>query len=157
LLLWGFLRWLVTAGLLGLLGITIWKFSTYNKMDNGDRLWFNSVLTGLSIVIGLAIASHLNTMTFNIRWWFLSLHKRPLCEVHTSIFAIFYHYTNEWWQVNAIIKSDIMDIESYTLNLWIAGFAILWLLINIVSHPIPCPKCSELMFFEGFSGCPCLF
>jgi hypothetical protein len=91
LLLWGFLRWLVTAGLLGLLGITIWKFSTYNKMDNGDRLWFNSVLTGLSIVIGLAIASHLNTMTFNIRWWFLSLHKRPLCEVHTSIFAIFYH------------------------------------------------------------------
>lgn len=65
LLLWGSLRWFITAGLLGLLDITIWKFSIYNKMDNGDRLWFNSVLTDLIIVIGLAIASHRNAMTFN--------------------------------------------------------------------------------------------
>lgn len=62
----------------------MWIFGSYDKMSNDDRLWFNAILTGLSIVIGLAIASSLNAMTFNIRWWFLSLRKRPLRQVHTS-------------------------------------------------------------------------
>jgi hypothetical protein len=78
---WGFLRWFVTSGLLALLGITIWKYSTYSIISNDERLWFNAILTGLSIVIGLAIASSLNAMTFNMRWWFLSLRKRPLRQV----------------------------------------------------------------------------
>jgi hypothetical protein len=81
LLLWGFLRWFIAAGLLALLGITIWKYSTYSIISNNERLWFNAILTGLSIVIGLAIAASLNAMTFNMRWWLLSLRKWRLRQV----------------------------------------------------------------------------
>jgi hypothetical protein len=103
----GFLRWFVTAGLLGLLGITIWKYSTYRIISNDERLWFNAIMTGLSIVIGLAVASSLNAMTFNVRWWLLSLRKRPLRHVRDSsvcyCLQLLLTSLNRWRQSSKVI------------------------------------------------------
>lgn len=68
-----------------LLGITVWDYHRKEVMSNQDKLWFNTLVTGLSIAIALAVASSLNAMTYTIRWWFLSLRKRPLRQVCQSL------------------------------------------------------------------------
>jgi len=50
-------------------------------MSSAKKRQFNALITGLSICLGLNIASSLKAMAIELRWWILSRRKRPLHEV----------------------------------------------------------------------------
>ena len=84
LLLEGLCRWAITAVLILCLYITLWHYSNKPVMSQAKKLQFNTLVTGLSIGLGLSIADSLKQMALELRWWILSLRKRSLYEV--SIF-----------------------------------------------------------------------
>ncbi|KAH9208271.1 hypothetical protein DL95DRAFT_480624 [Leptodontidium sp. 2 PMI_412] len=83
-----------------------------------QKQMFNAFITGLCIALGLNIATALNAMAFNLRWWFLARQLRSLDEVDT------------------ILKSDFSSLSSYFLTPrpWAAGVTIAWLVTNIASQ-----------------------
>jgi hypothetical protein len=81
LLLDGLVRWVVTALVILCLYLTLWHYSAKEVMSQAKRLQFNALVTGLSIALGLSIASGLKEMALEIRWWILSRKKRSLYEV----------------------------------------------------------------------------
>ena len=87
LLLDGLCRWAVTAVLILCLYITLFHYSAKEVMNQAKKLQFNALITGLSIGLGLSIASSLQEMALEIRWWILSRRKRSLHEVCLSGFG----------------------------------------------------------------------
>lgn len=81
LLLDGFGRWSITALLVLCLYLTLWRYSTKSVMSQAGKLRFNALVTGISIALGLNIASSLREMALEMRWWILSRRKRSLYEV----------------------------------------------------------------------------
>lgn len=81
LLLEGLYRWAITAVLILCLYITLWHYSNKPVMSGAKKLQFNTLVTGLSIGLGLSIADSLKQMALELRWWILSLRKRSLYEV----------------------------------------------------------------------------
>jgi hypothetical protein len=81
-ILWkGFVIWLRTVALLVLLAIILVVYNQKPVMSSGEANTFNSLVTALSITLGLNIASALKEMTLDMRWYFLSRTARPLSEV----------------------------------------------------------------------------
>lgn len=77
----GFLRWLMSALLIADIYMTIWHFSEVRVMSLYKKKLFNTLITGLSIALGLNIASALKKMATDMRWWIISGKKRTLAEV----------------------------------------------------------------------------
>ena len=77
----GLILWIRTVVLLGFLAFTLWNNGRRPVMDVGEKMMFNTFMTGLSIALGLNIATSLNAMGLNLRWWILSRRKRLLSEV----------------------------------------------------------------------------
>jgi hypothetical protein len=48
--------------------------------DNGKKA-FNTLVTGLSMALGISIASSFKSVALSIIWWILSRKKRPIEEV----------------------------------------------------------------------------
>ncbi|KAE8444531.1 hypothetical protein EG329_014455 [Mollisiaceae sp. DMI_Dod_QoI] len=77
----GFLRFCITI----ILTVTLlWTIVAYSKIpvlvDSQKRI-FNTLVTALSMSLGIAIASSFKQVAVNVRWWILSRKKRPLSEV----------------------------------------------------------------------------
>lgn len=86
LLLDGLLRWSVTALVILCLYLTLWHYSAKEVMPQTKKLLFNALVTGLSIALGLSIASSLKEIALEVRWWILSRRKRSLYEVSQNWF-----------------------------------------------------------------------
>ena len=81
LLLHGLVGWSMTALLVLCLYLTLWRYSSKAVMSQNGKLQFNALVTGISIALGLNIASSLREMALETRWWILSRRKRSLHEV----------------------------------------------------------------------------
>lgn len=77
----GIVRWAVTALVILCLYLTLWRYSVREVMSQREKLEFNALITGLSIALGLSIASSLKEIALEARWWILSRRKRSLHEV----------------------------------------------------------------------------
>ncbi len=75
------IRWLITAGLCAayIISTRIWQFKGAQN-ENQKRL-YNTITTGISIALGLNVASAFKDMALNMRWPILSRRRRNLVEV----------------------------------------------------------------------------
>ncbi|MCJ1404823.1 hypothetical protein MMC11_008049 [Xylographa trunciseda] len=80
LLSFGFLRFLVTGVLVGGLYTTLWLFESKSVMNELQKKLFNTIVTALSIALGINIASSFKNVAIDTRWFFLSRKRRPLKE-----------------------------------------------------------------------------
>lgn len=80
----GFLRFIMTLGLVGSFIGTIKVFSRDQVMSHDAKLWFNTISIGLLMALGLSVAEAFKRMAVDIRWWVLSRKKRSLSEVSDS-------------------------------------------------------------------------
>jgi hypothetical protein len=80
----GFKQFLMTLVLAILFLLTIWFFSRHQVMSHKKKLWFNTIITGLSMTLGMSITEGFKRMAVDIRWWILSRKKRRLSEVSGS-------------------------------------------------------------------------
>lgn len=81
LLSWGLARFIVTGILVGGLYVTLWTFQAKSVMDETQKKLFNTIVTALSMALGINIASSFKNVAIDTRWWFLSRKRRPLKEV----------------------------------------------------------------------------
>lgn len=116
LLVHGFRRWLLTAGLIGAMVGVIWNYSQFAVLSEQDKNTYNFLTIGLSLALGMAIASALKAMAVNFRWWVLSLKKRTPHEVDLIL------------HIDSL--TECVRLGFHTPSLSLACF--LWLILNIV-------------------------
>ncbi|MCJ1282388.1 hypothetical protein MMC26_001711 [Xylographa opegraphella] len=81
LLSFGVIRFIVTAVLVGGLYATLWLFEAKSVMNELQKKLFNTIITALSMALGINIASSFKNVAIDTRWFFLSRKNRPLKEV----------------------------------------------------------------------------
>ncbi|KAJ6437115.1 hypothetical protein O9K51_10414 [Purpureocillium lavendulum] len=67
-------RWLLTVALAMSIYGVIWSYSAKEAMPASKKKEFNTLIIGLSIGLGLNLASSLKGDVAELRWWLLSLH-----------------------------------------------------------------------------------
>jgi hypothetical protein len=85
LLLEGSARFFITVGLTAGLLLTLFYYAKMPVLRESQKKMFNTLVTSLSMSLGIAIASSFKEVAINIRWWVLSRKKRPLSEVSTPV------------------------------------------------------------------------
>lgn len=68
-------RWVVASLLLGSICIVLSVYSKQEVMDKTSKRVFNAIITGLSMILGLAVMEGLEKVARDVRWWILS--RRP--------------------------------------------------------------------------------
>jgi hypothetical protein len=53
--------------------------------ENGKKV-YNTLVTGLSMALGISLASSFKAIALDLRWFILSRNKRPIEEVNPSSF-----------------------------------------------------------------------
>ncbi|MCJ1479828.1 hypothetical protein MMC13_008514 [Lambiella insularis] len=81
LLLWGLARFIITGVLVGGLYVTLWTFEAKSVLSEVQKKIFNTIITALSLALGINIASSFKNVAIDTRWWFLSRKRRPLKEI----------------------------------------------------------------------------
>lgn len=74
-------RWLITAGLCGGYVLATRIYQKKGAQSEAQKKMYNSITVGISIALGLNIASAFKDMALNMRWPILSGRKRNLVEV----------------------------------------------------------------------------
>jgi hypothetical protein len=74
-------RWFVTAGLCAAFIVSTLQWKKRGAQSEDQKKLFNAVTTGISICLGLNIASAFKDIALNMRWVILAQKKRPLKEV----------------------------------------------------------------------------
>ncbi|KAF4783777.1 hypothetical protein HER10_EVM0000191 [Colletotrichum scovillei] len=69
-------RWAITMVIIISIYVVIWTYSNKTVMTQTTKRQYNALITGLSIALGLAVASSLNHMVAELRWWILSRRYR---------------------------------------------------------------------------------
>ncbi|WYZ43968.1 hypothetical protein EsH8_VII_000404 [Colletotrichum jinshuiense] len=82
-----FSRWAVTMIIIISIYLVIWVYSSKSVMDQTTKRQYNALITGLSIALGLAVASSLNYMVAELRWWILSRRYRSKRKVELILQA----------------------------------------------------------------------
>jgi hypothetical protein len=77
----GFLRFFITVTLTATLLWTLFGYAKMPVLLESQKRIFNTLVTALSMSLGIAIASSFKQVAINIRWWILSRRQRPLSEV----------------------------------------------------------------------------
>jgi hypothetical protein len=138
LLLKGFVRFFITVTLTATLLWTIFGYAKKPVMVDRQKRIFNTLVTALSMSLGIAIASSFKEVAINIRWWVLSRRKRPLSEVSAIV------PSKPAWKLTHLQVDAILEAGSLTsltvlamkstrdLKLKIAIICLSWVLINIV-------------------------
>jgi hypothetical protein len=74
-------RWFVTAGLCAAFVVSTIQWKKKGAQSENQKKLFNAVTTGISICLGLNIASAFKDIALNMRWVILAQKKRSLKEV----------------------------------------------------------------------------
>ena len=85
-----FCQWLITAITAGSIFAVLTVYSNKPAMSQVEKRVFNALITGLSICLGLAIATSLDDMIEDLRWWILSRKYRSMSEVLPGDASVFF-------------------------------------------------------------------
>jgi len=81
LLLMGSVHFMITVALiLGLYGVFV-MYERHGIMGEGGKRAYNTFVTGLSMALGINIATSFKAIAVDVRWWILSQKKRSMDEV----------------------------------------------------------------------------
>lgn len=79
-------RWLITAALCGAYVLATVLWLKKSAIGEKEKRWYNGITTGISIALGLNIASAFKDMALNMRWPILAKGQRNLVEVGSASF-----------------------------------------------------------------------
>jgi hypothetical protein len=136
----GSARWAITAVMCicYVAATFIWKHKP--AQSGGSKRVYNTITTGISIALGLNIASAFKDIALNIRWVILSNRKRNLVEVSTAFNSAIQPLTV--LQMDLILHADSMQrlfkLVFVTRRPMVILGCLFWLFINIVSIPCGC-------------------
>lgn len=126
----GFIKWFITLALMAIIGSIMYYYSTHVRpMTEKDKQKYNFLVVGLSLALGMNLASSLKQMAVDVRWWVLSLTKRSLREVDLIL-----HLDG---------LTQVTKLAFVAPRLAPACFA--WLLLNIVSTLFHCRHSSKFI------------
>ncbi|KAE9580103.1 hypothetical protein CGMCC3_g3889 [Colletotrichum fructicola] len=80
-------RWGITMAVIVSIYVVIWVYSSKPVMSQTTKRQYNALITGLSIALGIAVASSLNHMVAELRWWILSRRYRSKSKVERILAA----------------------------------------------------------------------
>ncbi|TDZ13412.1 hypothetical protein C8035_v004432 [Colletotrichum spinosum] len=80
-------RWAITMVIIVSVYVVIWVYSSKPVMNQTTKRQYNALITGLSIALGIAVASSLNHMIAELRWWILSRRYRSMAKVERILEA----------------------------------------------------------------------
>ncbi|PHH87981.1 hypothetical protein CDD83_8156 [Cordyceps sp. RAO-2017] len=113
-------RWLLTVALTAAIYAVLWAYSARPAMTSDKKREFNGLVIGLSIGLGLNIASSLKAMVSELRWWLLSLDG---CSPR---------------EADLILQSDhlsrLMQLGCTSRRFKVRLFVVVWLLVNLASQ-----------------------
>jgi hypothetical protein len=135
----GLAHYIITIGLIcGLYGTLKIYLSHGIIYENGKKV-FNTLMTGLSMALGISIASSFKSVALSVRWCILSRKRRPIEEVCIWKYPS-EHITNKT-QVEAILScsslTEVSKLAATSLRKMKPGIAIScisWVLLNIVRY-----------------------
>jgi hypothetical protein len=81
----GFTRFLTTAALIAGLDGTIQMYKGRSIIGEQGRRMFNTLVTGLSMALGITVASSFKNVALDIRLWILSRKKRSIEEASSLV------------------------------------------------------------------------
>ncbi|KAK2017078.1 hypothetical protein LZ32DRAFT_523591 [Colletotrichum eremochloae] len=115
-----FSRWAITMVIIFSIYAVILVYSNKEVMDQKTKRLFNSLITGLSIALGLAVASSLNHMITELRWWILSRRYRSKRKVDLIL------------QANNLKHTIMLAARSKRWSIHLAALA--WFILTIGSQ-----------------------
>jgi uncharacterized membrane-anchored protein YitT (DUF2179 family) len=123
LLIKGFFRFTITITLTATLLWTLFAYSKPTVLTESQKRIFNTLVTALSMGLGIAIASSFKQVAINTRWWILSKKKRPLSEVDAIL------------ECESLSSLAVLAVKSArNLKPKIVLACSMWIVINIVSN-----------------------
>lgn len=113
-------RWLITAGLCGgyVLATRLWQ--QQGAQSEARKKVYNALTTGISIALGLNIASAFRDMALNMRWPILSGRKRNLVELDLIL--------------NADSLTKLVKLMYVARRPLVVFVCIFWLLVNLLAQ-----------------------
>jgi hypothetical protein len=82
----GFVRFLLTTTLVFALYGTLKGYEHHGLIGATGKKLYNTLVTGLSMALGISLASSFKAIALDLRWFILSRKKRPIEEVNISSF-----------------------------------------------------------------------
>jgi len=82
----GFVRFLLTTTLVFALYGTLKGYEHHGLIGKTGKRLFNTLVTGLSMALGISLASSFKAVALDLRWFVLSRKKRPIEEVNVASF-----------------------------------------------------------------------
>ncbi|KAE9370093.1 hypothetical protein N431DRAFT_441966 [Stipitochalara longipes BDJ] len=119
----GFKRFMYTVVLVACLFGTIFGFAKYDVMTTAEVRLYNSLLTGLSIALGISIGSSFKDIALNLRWWFLSLNQHAPGDLDEIL---------ECDSLRDVSRHAIRSVKTSEFS--IASICIFWVLVNLAAQ-----------------------
>ena len=132
-------------------------YQNHGLIGEVAKKFYNTLVTGLSMALGISIASSFKTIALNFRWYILSRKKRPIEEVSNPR-----SFLRECWQLqvnsilacNSLTEVSILGAKS-ARKPGILLSCSLWVIFNIVG----CGPSHSLLFRShdvlGWPSCCC--
>ena len=123
-------QWIFTLILLGLIVLTLWRYEQYQTITQTTKHIFNSIITGLSIALGINIASALKSYAEMMRWRFLTMSWMSLREFDLILHCGSLHKVVQLlWDV-AVKQPGFPNARG--LRIW--GIAWGWIVLNLLAQ-----------------------
>lgn len=74
-------KWLVTVAFIAIVDVILVSYSSYEVISNKQKRYFNALITGFLIALGLTTMSQLTNAVSDLRWWILSRRPRSAGKV----------------------------------------------------------------------------
>lgn len=82
----GLVRFLLTVTLVFTLYGTLKGYEHHGLIGKTGKRFYNTLVTGLSMALGISLASSFKAIALDFRWFILSRKKRPIEKVNPSSF-----------------------------------------------------------------------
>ncbi|WQF87643.1 hypothetical protein CDEST_12657 [Colletotrichum destructivum] len=115
-----FSRWAITMCVIMSIYTVIIVYSGRTVMNQTTKRQYNALITGLSIALGLAVASSLNHMVAELRWWILSRRFRSKRKVELIL------------QADNLKHTIMLAVRSKRWSIHLAALG--WLILTIGSQ-----------------------
>lgn len=133
----GFIKWFTTVALMAVMGSIMYHYAyQVRPMTEKDKQTYNFLIVGLSLALGMNLASSFKQMAVDARWWVLSLTSRSLREVDLIL-----HLDG---------LTEVFKLAFVAPRLAPACFS--WLLLNIVSQPFCYEYLTDFAYLDLILG-----
>ena len=125
-------QWAITAVLIGVIVVTLWQYSRYETINTRTKHTFNSIMTGLSIALGINLASALKSYAEMMRWRFLTMSWMTLREFDLILHCGELHKVIQLlWEVTKHRKESV-NSRGKVARIW--AIAVGWIGLNLLAQ-----------------------